>query len=74
MNTEYRGFTIEPDYFGYKYYNTSYGVDCSYENDGWKSNVQHTETITSAQLEIDDILMQEEADLNWNAAISGFLK
>ena len=67
----YRGYTIEADYFGYKYFKTSDGIDCSYENEGWKSNVKNTETITSAQLEIDEIIAEEDDELVWR--ILGFV-
>lgn len=60
---EYRGYTIEPDFVGYKFWKTSQGIDCEWTGDSWKSNVHHASSIESAKDEIDDIIYETETTL-----------
>lgn len=55
---EYKGYSIEPDYVGYKFWKTSEGIDCSNDGDGWKSNVSHSKSVEDAKADIDDLIYE----------------
>jgi hypothetical protein len=56
----YKGYTIEKQDYGYGFYLTESGVDCYYDGDGWRSNVQYASSIDDAKEQIDDIIEEEK--------------
>lgn len=66
MKTEYKGYTIEPTEHLYKnvfmFYPTAQGIDCEFDGERWRSNVQHANTLQEAKDEIDEIMLMAEID------------